>query len=282
MMEIGIENLSFDYPGVNVLHDITAHMDKPELYGILGPNGVGKSTLIHCMNRILEPTMGTVMIDGIEVRDYRIKDLAKTMGYVPCASSDAFPMTVVDTVLVGRHPHSDWRVTKHDFDIVYEALHTMGIEELAMRPFNELSAGQKQKVMLARGLVQEPKALLLDEPTANLDIHHQYAVTKMLRRITRQKGILVVMICHDINIAAKYCDKIIMMSKGTVYAVGTPKDVITEKNLEEVYNIECRIIGDGDSPHVMVKDDSLDEDTLEPTNVLTTPGDVQISSVIRA
>lgn len=258
-MNIEIDDLSFSYPEVNVFHDVTIEMNQPELYGILGPNGVGKSTLIHCMNRILEPSGGTVLIDGEDVGGYRLKDLAKKLGYVPCVSSDAFPMTVVDTVLIGRHPHSDWRVTKQDYDIVYDTIHAMGLDDLAMRPFNELSAGQKQKVMLARGLVQQPSAILLDEPTANLDIRHQYGVTKMLKRITRERNMLVVMVCHDLNIASRYCDRIILMSEGTVYCVGTPQEVITESNIRHVYGVECRVIDNGGCPHVIVCDDGLDD-----------------------
>lgn len=258
-MNIEIDNLSFSYPEVNVFHDVTIEMNRPELYGILGPNGVGKSTLIHCMNRILEPSGGTVLIDGEDVGGYRLKDLAKKLGYVPYVSSDAFPMTVVDTVLIGRHPHSDWRVTKQDYDIVYDAIHAMGLDDLAMRPFNELSAGQKQKVMLARGLVQQPSAILLDEPTANLDIRQQYGVTKMLKRITRERNMLVVMVCHDLNIASRYCDRIILMSEGTVYCVGTPQEVITESNIRHVYGVECRVIDNEGCPHVIVCDDGLDD-----------------------
>jgi len=258
MMDIDIKNLSFRYPGVDVFHDVTIDMGRPELYGILGPNGVGKSTLIHCINRILQPAGGTVLIDGEDVEKYRLKDLAKKLGYVPCAGSDAFPMTVVDTILVGRHPHSDWRVTKQDYDLVYDTISTMGLSELAMRPFNELSAGQKQKVMLARGLVQQPSAILLDEPTANLDIKHQYGVTKMLRRITRERNMLAVMVCHDLNIASRYCDRIILMSEGTVYKIGTPQEVITESNIRHVYGVDCKVIHNYGCPHVIVFDDGLD------------------------
>ena len=261
-MNIEIEGLSFSYPEVDVFHDVTIELDRPELYGILGPNGVGKSTLIHCINRILEPTGGTVLVDGTDVDGYRLKELAKKLGYVPCASSDTFPMTVVDTVLIGRYPHSGWCVTKHDYDVVYETIHAMGLDDLAMRPFNELSAGQKQKVMLARGLVQQPSAILLDEPTANLDIRHQYGVTKMLKRITRDRNMLIVMVCHDLNIASMYCDRIILMSEGTVYRTGTPQEVITEANIRKVYGVECKVIDNCGCPHVIVCDDGLDESAV--------------------
>lgn len=253
-MKIDIQGVQFAYSSTPVLKDITVKMDGSKFISILGPNGVGKSTLIHCINKILEPTGGTVLIDDRNVKEITIKEMAKMVGYVPYSANDTFPLTVVDTVLMGRHPHSHRGTLDSDLDIVYETLDMLGILNLAMRSFNELSAGQHQKVMLARGLAQEPNILLLDEPTSNLDVRHQLDVAKMLKKLSRDKNILVIMICHDINIAAKYSDEIILLSGGTVYDVGTPKEVITEKNLEEVYGVKSVIIDDDGSPHVILKD----------------------------
>ena len=258
-MKINIEGVEFSYSSTPVLKDITAVIEGPSFVSILGPNGVGKSTLIHCINKILQPTGGTVMIDEKNVKDITIKEMAKIVGYVPYSANDTFPLTVVDTVLMGRHPHSHRGTLDADLDIVYETLDMLGILDLAMRSFNELSAGQHQKVMLARGLAQEPKILLLDEPTSNLDVRHQIDVAKMLRRLSREKNILVIMICHDINIAAKYSDKILLLKEGTIYASGTPKEVITEQNLEDVYGVKSLIIDDDDSPHVVLKDSIPDK-----------------------
>ena len=205
-MDIRIKNVEFSYSSVPVLNDISLDIDGPCFVSILGPNGVGKSTLIHCINKILQPSSGTVMIDGKDVKDISIKDLAKDVGYVPYSANDTFPLSVVDTVMMGRHPHARWNTLDRDLDIVYDTLRMLGISHLAMRQFNELSAGQQQKVMLARGLVQEPEILLLDEPTSNLDVRHQLDVTKMLKRLSEERGILIVMISHDINIAAKFAD----------------------------------------------------------------------------
>ena len=253
-MQIKIDDIEFSYSSVPVLNDITLDIDGPGFVSILGPNGVGKSTLIHCINKILEPTSGSVMIDGKDVKEISIKELAKEIGYVPYSANDSLPLTVVDTVMMGRHPHAKWNTLDHDLDVVYDTLRMLGISHLAMRQFNELSAGQHQKVMLARGLVQEPKILLLDEPTSNLDIRHQLDVTKMLKRLSVEKGILIIMISHDINIAAKYADQVILMFQGKVYDVGAPTDVITESNLKTVYGVESKIVMDDDRPHVILKD----------------------------
>jgi len=262
-MQLKIDNVEFAYSSVPVLNNISLDLEGPKFVSILGPNGVGKSTLIHCINKILSPSSGTVLIDGKDVKGISIKEMAKRVGYVPYSASDTFPLTVVDTVLMGRHPHSKWGSLDSDLDIVYDTLKMLGISHLAMRPFNELSAGQHQKVMLARGLVQEPKILLLDEPTSNLDVRHQLDVTKMLKRLSDEKQILIIMISHDINIAAKFADEIILMHQGRIYDAGQPREVITEENLRAVYGVTSRVIDDGERPHVILEDalpmDSEDE-----------------------
>ena len=262
-MKVTISGLEFGYSSSPVLKDVNLEVNGPQLISIIGPNGVGKSTLIHCINKILSPTKGVVMINGEDVSGISIKEMAKKVGYVPYATSDAFPLSVVDTVLMGRHPHSGWKSLDHDLDVVYSTLRLINIEHLAMRSFDELSAGQHQKVMLARGLVQEPEVLLLDEPTSNLDIKHQMEVTRILRNLSQEKGILIIMISHDLNIAAKYSDNMVMLSNGSIYAVGTPKEVLTKENIKAVYGVDSDIIESHGRPHIIMLDSEFD-DASEP------------------
>jgi iron complex transport system ATP-binding protein len=263
---VDVIKLDFGYdPNVPVIKDINVTLDKPEFVCIMGPNGVGKSTLIHCMNRILRFTNGTIMIGGNDTKDMRLKELSSYMGYVPASSEDTFPLTVVDTVMVGLQNDFKFGTNDEDLKRVYETLRMMKIEHLAMRNFNELSAGQHQKVMLARGLVRTPRIVLLDEPTSNLDIKHQIDVTKTLSMLPKAKGMLVIMISHDINITAKFADRIIMLSGGGVFADGTPAEVLTKENIRTVYGVDADVIEVDGRPHIILND--CLEDAYIPTDL---------------
>lgn len=259
-MDIVVDDVCFSYgkgnSSVPVFKDLVLDIHGPQLVSIIGPNGVGKSTLIHCMNKILQPTEGCVYVGGMDVSKIDGKSLAKVIGYVPYTSSDSFPLNVTETVLMGRFPHSKWGSSGKDLEIVESVLKLLNIEDLALRSFNELSAGQHQKVMLARGLAQEPKILLLDEPTSNLDVRYQVEITRILRDLAHDKGIIIIMISHDINIAAKYSDNMIMLKNGGIYAVGKPSDVVTEDNIRFVYEIGCKVVDDNGRPHVILIDEN--------------------------
>lgn len=257
VLNIEIEGLIFGYKTFPILKDLTVSFDRSELVSIIGPNGVGKSTLIHCMNKILKPNNDAILIDGRDVNTIGVKEMAKVMGYVPYTSSNTFPISVIDAVMMGRHPHSKFGSMDEDLRISYEMLDKLGISDLAMRQLNELSAGQLQKVILAKGLAQQPKVLLLDEPTANLDIKHQVGVTKLLKQISVESNMTVIMICHDLNIASKYSDRILMMSEGKIYASGTPEEVLTRDNIRKVYDIDCEVIMDQGRPHILLRDENL-------------------------
>ena len=185
-MDLKVEDVSFSYGENEVLKDISFELGEPNLTCIVGPNGVGKTTLARCVNRLLRPRNGRVTLDDVDINDMTLRELAVHIGYVPNSSRDTFPMSVMNTILMGRHPRAGWTTSDHDLEVVEETMRTMGLEEYAMRDFNELSAGQHQRVMIARGLAQEPELLILDEPTSNLDVKHQMEVMEKGRYFVDQ------------------------------------------------------------------------------------------------
>jgi iron complex transport system ATP-binding protein len=246
MAEVVITNVDFGYSEDHiVLHDINLEISEPGLYCIIGPNGVGKSTMVKCVSKIVTPLKGQVLLDGEDVAQMNHKDVAKKVGFVPAFSQDAFSMSVIDTIMVGRYNHQKWGSRTKDLEMVYKTMKLLHIENLATRSYNALSAGQHQKVSIARGLVQEPEILILDEPTANLDVKYQVYVMEMLRAIAIERGMIIMTICHDLNITSKYAHKVIMLARpGKIHAVGTPEEVLTEENIREVYGINCRVFMD--------------------------------------
>ncbi len=252
---IDVENVSFGYGRDQpVIRDISFSIERPEFICIVGPNGVGKSTLIKCINGLIKPTEGSIRIFGKEIDEYEPKELAKVAGYVPVMTTEYNSMTVLDAVLVGRYARQSYRTTHKDIMVANKALEAFEVEDLSMKRFSELSAGQHQKVSIARGLVQEPRILVLDEPTSNLDVRHQVYVMAFLKKLSAASGLTVLMISHDLNLAAKFADRIILMAEpGIIRSIGTPEKVLTEKNIEEVYRVSCRVIDDGGSPHIILQ-----------------------------
>lgn len=250
-VRIDIEDLGVSYGDVCIWKNINLTLSKPGLVSILGPNGVGKSTLMYTINKILEPTEGRVLIDGEDVEEMPFKDIAKKVAYVPQSSGETFAMTVMDTVLMGRYPHSGYTVTKEDLEIAADCLMKVHMGDYAMSMFNELSAGQHQRVMVARGLAQEPELLMLDEPTSNLDIYHQISTMRLLRDIAHRRGIIVLVICHDLNVASRFSDRMIMFSQGRIYADGTPEQVITPETIHNVYRVNADVTTVQNRPYVI-------------------------------
>ena len=239
-MRLNVKNVAFKYASTPVLEDICMEVAPSEVISICGPNGAGKSTLLRCINRILEPTKGSILLDGLEIRSMSMSETARHIGYVPQANSNVFPLTVFDMVLMGRRPHLGWRGSDVDIEKVVEVLRLMKLEDLAMRDHNELSGGQRQKVLIARALAQEPEVLLLDEPTSNLDIKHQLEVMEIVRGLVAKKKISVIMAVHDLNLASRYSDKVILMMNGRVVNAG--RGVLTPENIRKVYEVEVEVI----------------------------------------
>ena len=250
-MKLKIKDLEFSYASVPILKDVCIELAASEMLGVVGPNGAGKSTLIRCIDRILAPQKGSILLDEQDIKEMRLIELAKKMGYIPQSTSQVFPATVFDTVLMGRRPHIGWRSSEKDTEKVLETLQMLNIEGFAMRDINELSGGQQQKVFIARALTQEPEVLLLDEPTSNLDIRHQLEVMNILKEIVREKGISAIMAIHDLNLASRYADRIIMTNFGEIFSAGDPVSALTPENIEHVYGVEVRVHNQDGSPYIV-------------------------------
>jgi iron complex transport system ATP-binding protein len=250
-MKLKVKDVEFSYGSVHVLKDVSIELAASEMLGVVGPNGAGKSTLLRCIDRILSPQKGCILLDERDIKKMSRMELAKKIGYIPQSASQVFPATVFDTVLMGRRPHLGWRSSEEDTEMVLETLQMLNIEDLAMRDINELSGGQQQKVFIARALTQEPDVLLLDEPTSNLDIRHQLEVMDIIKNIVREKQISAIMAIHDLNLAARYTDRIIMMNGGTIFAAGEPFSVLTTKNIKQAYGVEVEVNDHGGRPYIV-------------------------------
>ena len=250
-MKLKIEGVGFSYASVPVLKDISLELATSEVLGIVGPNGAGKSTLLRCINTILKPQCGSILLDGQEIKKMSRLELAKKIGYIPQSGHHSFPATVFDVVLLGRRPHIGWRSSEKDEEKVLDVLQMLNIEDLAMRDINEISGGQQQKVFMARALVQEPDVLLLDEPTSNLDIKHQLDVMDAIKNLVREKGISAIMAIHDLNLGSRYADRILMLNGGTIVGAGNPSSVLTPENIRHVYGVEAVVKIEAGRPYIV-------------------------------
>ena len=250
-MKLKIKDVEFSYASTLILKDVCMALAQSEMLAIVGPNGVGKSTLIRCIGRILKPSNGSILLDGQEIKEMGMMEIARRMGYVPQTSSSVFPATVFDMILMGRRPHLGWRSSEKDQEKVSEILKLLGIEEFAMRDFNEISGGQQQKVLIARALAQEADILLLDEPTSNLDIRHQLDVMEIIKKLVVEKGISAIMAVHDLNLASRYADRVIMMHRGSIFSAGNPASVLIPENIKHVYGVEAVVRNENGRPYIV-------------------------------
>jgi len=250
LVNITIKGLKFGYNGSSILDDLDMVVDDSEVLGLVGPNGSGKTTLIKCIDRILKPK-GSILLDGREIERMKRQEIARQIGYVPQSGSTPLATTVFDTVLMGRRPHIGWRVSDFDLKKVADTLELLHLEDLAMRDFSQLSGGQKQKVLVARALCQEPEVLLLDEPTSSLDMRHQLEVMEMISTLVKSKKISAVMALHDLNLAAMFVDKLAILKGGKIYAAGPPADLLNARNIREVYGVEAVVMDNLDRPYIV-------------------------------
>ncbi|QGN06757.1 ABC transporter ATP-binding protein [Halorhabdus sp. CBA1104] len=239
-MSLEIQHLRFAYSDEPVLDGIDLTAESGELLGLLGPNGSGKSTLLQCCNRLLEPDAGHVSLEGDPVGDLAADERARRIGYVPQAESQAFPASVFETILQGRRPHGGWTPSDRDREAVQVTIERLGLDGLVSRNVGDLSGGQRQKVRLGRALVGDPSVLLLDEPTSALDLKHRLEMMDLVVEHVRQRDMTGVVAIHDLNLAARYCDRVALLADGAVHAVGMP-DVLTPETVREVYGVEASV-----------------------------------------
>lgn len=251
MKVLETEEVCFSYDRKEVLKKVSFDIENNTLVSILGPNGVGKTTLLKCICNLHKPTSGTVRIDGQDVISMSPKELARKVAYVP-QKTNATHTTVFDSVLIGRRPHVEWSMSENDMEITWNVMGSLGLQDMSLSYVDEISGGEFQKVQIARAITQEPSLLILDEPSNNLDIANQHITMRMVHHVVKEHGICTVMTMHDINLATYYSDRYLFMKNGEVVAYGG-NEVITPEIIREVYGIEVDVIDHDGQPIVIPK-----------------------------
>lgn len=243
MSLINAKKIKFSYAAKPVMEDVSFSIDEAQMVAVIGPNGSGKTTLLKIINGTLLPAAGQVFIDGKDIRQWSRKEIAQRVAIVPQETSVIFPFFAEEIVLMGRFPHLSRYgfENKEDYRIVHEAMKQTDTLDFAARRFSELSAGERQRVLIARALAQEPKILLLDESTVFLDLKHQAQFLSLLRQLNIAQQLTVIFVTHDVNLAAQNAHRIILLDSGKIYAIGMPAEVITAANLKKVYDVEAGI-----------------------------------------
>lgn len=257
-MSIKVDKLSFFYDDKTILEDINLSIHSGEFVGILGPNGCGKSTLLKNLLKLLEPKSGIIELYGKQIKDYTLKELAKMLGFVPQKSSINMPLLVEDILYMGRFCHlknSFSGYSKEDDKKIDEIMDLLNIKHFKKRLAQSLSGGEFQRVILARALVSEPKVLLLDEPTSALDLNYALEIMKLCSMLVKSLNILCVMVLHDLNLAALFCSRLIMLKDGKIKYKGSPKELYNSDILCDIYGLKCDVIEYKNCPFVVALKD---------------------------
>ncbi|ASS40100.1 ABC transporter ATP-binding protein [Fusobacterium sp. oral taxon 203] len=257
MAIINIEKLNYSYGKKEVLKELSLNIDENKLTGIIGPNGCGKSTLAKNIIRYINGKFEYFKIMDIDIRQLSHKKIAQLISYIPQKSTIISNISVFDYVLLGRFPllKNSWdNYSEKDYEIVENNINLLNIKELRDRNVETLSGGELQKALLARALAQEAKILLLDEPTSALDLNNAVEFMKILKNISIKKEISVIIIIHDLNLASLFCDSLIILKDGKFIEKGSPKEVINEKNIKSIYNLDCKVCyNENDKPYIIPK-----------------------------
>ena len=257
MAIINIEKLNYSYGKKEVLKELSLNIDENKLTGIIGPNGCGKSTLAKNIIKYINGKFESFKIMDIDIRKLNHKKIAQLISYIPQKSTIIPNISVFDYVLLGRFPllKNSWdNYSEKDYEIVENNINLLNIKELKDRNVETLSGGELQKALLARALAQEAKILLLDEPTSALDLNNAVEFMKILKNISIKKEISVIIIIHDLNLASLFCDSLIILKDGKFIEKGSPKEVINEKNIKSIYNLDCKVCyNENDKPYIIPK-----------------------------
>ncbi|MBW2486952.1 MAG: heme ABC transporter ATP-binding protein [Deltaproteobacteria bacterium] len=239
-----VNNLSYAYGSQPVLQRLSFSIDRGEIFIIIGPNGAGKTTLIKLMAGIIKRQSGQIDVLQKPIGSFSQKKLAQVLAYVPQGLPVGFPFSVEETVLLGRAPHQKilGLASEEDLEIVRQTMTFTEVDHLARRKLDQLSGGEQQRVLIARALCQQPQVILLDEPTASLDLSHQIRIMDLMEKLKAEKGVTVVMVSHDVNLASMYADQLLLLKAGEIVRMGTPRAVLNFETLEETYN--CQLLVD--------------------------------------
>lgn len=268
-MILRVEQMSGGYTREPVLEDVSFSLRTGEVLGIIGPNGSGKSTLLRIVSRVLMPQKGRILFEETDITRIPLRDFCRRVAFVSPDMTTYFPFTVWDIVLMGRIPHLKkmQQETKNDRLIVEESLRETDTYHIKDKRVDHISAGERQRVLIAKALCQEPRLLLLDEPTSHLDIGYQIQILTLLKELNVQKKLTIAMVIHDLNLASEYCHELLLLSGGRVYQQGTPQEVLTYQNIEAVYKTIVLVHNNPISkkPYVMVVTKGRSSNTI-PVN----------------
>lgn len=255
-MSLQIKNLSFGYKKNQIiLNNINLEIKQGEILGILGPNGTGKTTFIKCINNIHKPNEGRILYDGNNIMNLSQLNIAKIIAYVPQYINNFFPMNVIDTVMMGRMPYVKKNYSDEDKEVVFSIIKKMNLEKFAFRNIKEMSGGERQRVFIARAMAQQPKIIILDEPTSSLDLYNQLFILHTINKLAKENNITIIMTIHDLNLASMFCDNILMLKDAHIFAHGKPESILTAENIYEMYKVRTEITTPENYKHIRLLKD---------------------------
>lgn len=251
-MLLDVCGLVFGYSSSDLLKDVNITVPRGEFIALMGPNGSGKTTLMRCINKILNIRGGSVIIDGNDIKRLSRDGISRLCTTVPADIPADFSLTTKEFVMLGRSPYiaNWWWESDEDLAIVEKAMWDFGIFHYSERRLHELSSGERARALLAKGIVQKPRLMMVDEPSAHLDIKYKVQVMEMLKGLSRS-GLTVIMASHDLNLVTRYCDRVMLLSEGRIVRFGTPKEVMTEESIRDVFGIDIKVIYDEGVPYVI-------------------------------